>query len=512
MNPPPDQEHGSSDDSSSDDDLEQIAPDGYGVRRSRRRTNYFHRAWNSLRLHEFDIIYTDLQIVEDLLSMVYMILIDVYTYITFLTDIPLAFINFLIFVANHLFCLATLYFEDFKDYAFYPLTNLDPGEGRRFPPKANRTIDSIPDDHIAETMTRFNKASLRRLLTFLRVPLQFVNETRRVCYTGEECLLVLLTYIAKGHTFCDLASLVFGGDPRDMSFMVKAIVNHLFFTFYHKISGDSLRFWCTNENIRAFRQAIWSRFRQSDELNEYEFRERFELFRIFGFLDCVGHATTRVGGSREHNLIHDVQRAFYSAYFRSHGLKCLLVFLPNGMIGSIFIASLAHNDRGIQNMAGLNDYLVSLMENGIERIGGLHYPSLYGDAIFSPMLAIVPRFDRRALRHFSNELRRYYQQLNDRMAGVRESIEHVFGQLFNLFKLLHHAYMFVLYPSAVPAHRLLVVCYLILNCYACEYQSTAGSFHLRPPDLSVYLPLDEDIPPAPESDDEVLGEVYNFGR
>ena len=55
------------------------------------------------------------------------------------------------------------------------------------------------------------------------------------------------------------------------------------------------------------------------------------------------------------------------------------------MIGSIFISSLRHNDNGVQNLSGLNDYLLSIFSplyyNGTVPI----YPALYGDAIFTPL-------------------------------------------------------------------------------------------------------------------------------
>jgi hypothetical protein len=48
-----------------------------------------------------------------------------------------------------------------------------------------------------------------------------------------------------------------------------------------------------------------------------------------------------------------------SSYFRAHGLKAQVVFLPNGMIGSVYIASMRHNDNGILNMSNLSNACVS---------------------------------------------------------------------------------------------------------------------------------------------------------
>jgi hypothetical protein len=81
------------------------------------------------------------------------------------------------------------------------------------------------------------------------------------------------------------------------------------------------------------------------------------------------------------NLV-DPERSFYR--YRSHlchstdhllifllqiiqpilrGFKVLLIVLPNGMIGTVFIASLRHNDNGLVNMSGLNEYLYNLFRN-----------------------------------------------------------------------------------------------------------------------------------------------------
>ena len=76
-------------------------------------------------------------------------------------------------------------------------------------------------------------------------------------------------------------------------------------------------------------------------------------------------------------------------YFCSHGLKAQVVFLPIGLIGSVFIAELRQNDTGVLNMSGLNDYLVRILDGCL--LGGL-FPCLYCDGIFPNLAMIVPRF------------------------------------------------------------------------------------------------------------------------
>ena len=65
----------------------------------------------------------------------------------------------------------------------------------------------------------------------------------------------------------------------------------------------------------------------------------------------------------------DTQRAFYSSYMKDHGLKAQIMFLPIGMIECVFITELRQNDNGVQNISGLNDYLVDLLAGHL--VGGL---------------------------------------------------------------------------------------------------------------------------------------------
>ena len=58
-------------------------------------------------------------------------------------------------------------------------------------------------------------------------------------------------------TFLDMASMLFGGNPRDMTYIVRCAITHLHDTFYNKISGDSMRYWV--DYIDDFRTAIYNR-------------------------------------------------------------------------------------------------------------------------------------------------------------------------------------------------------------------------------------------------------------
>jgi hypothetical protein len=59
----------------------------------------------------------------------------------------------------------------------------------------------------------------------------------------------------------------------------------------------------------------------------------YDSFRVFGFIDCTDFRTTRTGsgpmpdGSRR-PYAFEIQREFYSRYFRAHGLKIYLFCCP----------------------------------------------------------------------------------------------------------------------------------------------------------------------------------------
>ena len=59
---------------------------------------------------------------------------------------------------------------------------------------------------------------------------------------------------------------------------------------------------------------------------------------------------------------YNIQRAFYSGYFRDRSLKFQMMFLPNGLYGSVWGDSQSYNNSGVLNMSGLVDYLYSILE------------------------------------------------------------------------------------------------------------------------------------------------------
>jgi hypothetical protein len=154
------------------------------------------------------------------------------------------------------------------------------------------------------------------------------------------------------------------------------------------------------------------------------------------------------------------------------------------------------NDNGVQNMSGLNNYLLSLFTGIL--IGGL-FPCLYCDGIFAVLATILPRFTDPTPEE---------QLLNQRLASLREIIEHVFGDHHKRFVLFNIPDRLQLFNHGVRVRKMFLVSFFILNCYYCLHGTRCRFFGQIPPTLEDYLPLDEILyPPQPVD----LGVVWDYG-
>jgi hypothetical protein len=130
------------------------------------------------------------------------------------------------------------------------------------------------------------------------------------------------------------------------------------------------------------------------------------------------------------------------------------------MFSSIFGCSMSHNNIGVLNMSTLTAYMENILyPNNVMARGVL--PALYGDSIFMNLsyATILARYDLVG----NAEMDYLIRKLNRRMSGVRQSIELMYGQLFNLFCLLQAKWQIKIFRDATLAYRLGVICFFILN-------------------------------------------------
>ena len=97
------------------------------------------------------------------------------------------------------------------------------------------------------------------------------------------------------------------------------------------------------------------------------------------------------------------------------------------------------------------------------------------------------------------------------MNSCRMCIEHNYGSLFSLFKIMIREEQHHLLHDGVNVFQLGIVCFLIQNCHVCFNGSTTGSTFnntVLPPSIEDYLPIDVDF--EPHRPVELTG-FYNYG-
>jgi hypothetical protein len=170
------------------------------------------------------------------------------------------------------------------------------------------------------------------------------------------------------------------------------------------------------------------------------------------------------------------------------------------MVAGIFGAAGSHNDVGVLNLSHHTEYLEELLFLDYVMAGGL-LPALFGYSIFQNVnhSTIIARYNAVGLGINKAE---FIRRWNFRLSSVQQSIEHMYGQLVNLFHLLKVPRHFKLFSDGQLAYRVAVVCFFMLNCYACLNGSPCNSmFDTIPPSLDEYLPLDEALQPYVPNDD-----------
>jgi hypothetical protein len=184
--------------------------------------------------------------------------------------------------------------------------------------RKNRRIDDLSPQE-AYRWTRFTQAQLRLLLVHLRMPEVLPISPTRCVFTGEEVLIVCLTRIATGDAFYDFIPAKFGGSAAKWSYAFKWFIDHVFLTFYHKITGNSMLQW--SGYIDSFRTLIANKVAEVPVSIQrvvngvqttltYRVNCDVETFRVFGFIDDTGVPTCIPGGSGL-GFINTLQRAFY---------------------------------------------------------------------------------------------------------------------------------------------------------------------------------------------------------
>lgn len=227
-----------------------------GFRRTRQSTNWLHRGTALTTTNQLDIRALEVHAMD---------LEDALHYVVgaFVTATMVArtrfqegataahrkmksFVEFLSLSIAWIICSIELIYLDIQDTIWCVHTALVFTEPRL------RSIDSIIDDNHCEELFGFKINELELLLEHLRIPMVFRRDG--YLFTGEEAMLIYFHYIRTATPFTRSARHVFGGDPRRFTLYIRSMVEHLYNTFYHRISGYSMVQWMPYVN--QFRRAI----------------------------------------------------------------------------------------------------------------------------------------------------------------------------------------------------------------------------------------------------------------
>ena len=230
----------------------------------------------------------------------------------------------------------------------YDIVYVDNSLLEPFPPPTNRRNSDITDEW-ARTNTRFTKDELRLLLLHLRIPIKFRTKFGHVL-SGETVLLISLVYMAHATPFY-LLSEKFAGNPREFGSFFKLFCDHLYTTFYHRISGDSLRSYV--HRIDDYRYAIWKRLVEGPANMEITYDSDlrspiyrlvwlpFHQFRVFGFLDCTDIRMFRPQDNpNDPSAGHDLQRSFYSRTVSNFKLLCFRMVLLVVYLVALYVTTI----------------------------------------------------------------------------------------------------------------------------------------------------------------------------
>lgn len=208
----------------------------------------------------------------------------------------------------------------------------------RFKPECYRKVSDISASD-CDDWFGLSPHQLRRLFTMWRCP-EFFQKKQSSPFSGETCMIIFLYHLKKGVPFTRMARQPFGGDPRYMSTMFDHVVEHLYFTFYNKISGTSLsqsisrhleRCRCLVHGALADTTIFQTEYLNGEEIDQRWIFHHFDYptSRVFGFIDDFNLRTGRpLDLLRRFGIDFDLQRSFYSGYLKVHGLKAEVLFLP----------------------------------------------------------------------------------------------------------------------------------------------------------------------------------------
>lgn len=341
--------------------------------------------------------------------------------------------------------------------------------GARRGPPMRASFQNLPWSNCVEK-TRFHEDDLPRLLRALRLPDQLwtMRRTQRgFRFSSEEGLLILLTRMAWPHRQRSEMETMFNRKQPEISEIFNRMLWAVDSRWAARLEGVDAHAaeLIRPDRVREFGEAVAARLQLPHRLPGF-------FAAIVGFIDGTSLPIAKPGGRDR------IQRSLYNGHDGEHVLKCQGVVWPDGLCFMYGPCQGTSHDMTLLAGSDLNDRLHPVWEP--LRQAGERWPFIYGDVAYQDREHIMRPFHGAYL----NDDQLYF---NDVMKGGRVSVEHYFGVMKKLWKILEMDST-QMRLALSPIQPLIRCAALLTNCHNCLYPNQISqAFGVAPPELEEYL-------------------------
>ena len=142
---------------------------------------------------------------------------------------------------------------------------------------------------------------LKKLSSYFCLPKLIKIKSNHI-FNNKEMLMIALNHFASGENWESLMD-QFGGDATVFGQAFEWFIDHLFFTFYHAICGDSWRLWVPM--LPLFWRTIAEKFRMTPSpfewtnyvllIDDFLINMNVNTFTTYGFIDATNKQSCWVG-------------------------------------------------------------------------------------------------------------------------------------------------------------------------------------------------------------------------
>lgn len=340
-------------------------------------------------------------------------------------------------------------------------------------PRLNINSEQIDEGMIGAIYRFKTREQLTRLLEGFQIPAVFVVPEVGYRFGGEELLLLVLERCALGLRYLDLQQkyhIHHSTICRGVNYFAKWFNEN-----WGYLLRDNLDFW--GDYLEDSRDAVKNKM-----LSQYDFNVDEEIedeFTIAMFIDCTIIRTDRPGGGPVEPGVFAarypflVQEALYNGWKKCHGIKKQSIGMANGMAFHVSKGySCRRNDLHVLNETNIDDRLVELTIGNppAERF------TCYGDSAY-------PMSQRISCRRDGEE----FTELNKAMNGCRESIEWMYRDVTQYWKIIQTKRTFRLLTGYEKADNIIDLCFQFNNAWnTMNHNECSQWFDCAPPTFEVY--------------------------